>query len=108
VIRDLQLEVLLRRHMCPTVEDSVLMNHPLHHMRCEGDLLYVRIQVCMLLNDDTAGVVLQVEQVPHVLGHLRPTRAELKTCDVAHGLEALSPLRIFLIADQKEHDRRYR
>jgi hypothetical protein len=43
----------------------------------EGSLLGVRIQTCTLLGDDSAGVVLEVEQVPRVLGQVRALEAEL-------------------------------
>jgi hypothetical protein len=59
----------------------------------------------MLLDDDHACVVLQVEQVPHVLGHLRPTGAEVWTGEVAHDLEELLPLGLLLITDQEERNR---
>jgi hypothetical protein len=60
----------------------------------------------MLLDDDPAGVVLQVEQVPHVLGHLCPTDTEVWDGEVTHGLMVLLPLRLLLIVDQKENYQR--
>jgi hypothetical protein len=53
----------------------------------------------MLLDDDPAGVVLQVEQVPRVLGHLCPTDTEVWAGEVTHGLMVLLPLRLLLIVD---------
>jgi hypothetical protein len=67
------------------------MLKPLHHVRCEGILLSVCIQTCMLLNDDSSHVALQVEQVPHVLGQVRALEAELQTGHVTHGVVALLP-----------------
>jgi hypothetical protein len=52
-----------------------------------------------------AGVVLQVEQVPHVLGHLCRTGTEVRTGEVPHDLQALSPLGLLLMVDQEERDR---
>jgi hypothetical protein len=46
----------------------------------------------MLLDDGPAGVVLQVEQVPHVLGHLCPINAETWALKVTHGLEVQLPV----------------
>jgi hypothetical protein len=41
-----QLQVHLRRLMCPTTEDGILTLKPLHRVRHEGSLLGVRIQTC--------------------------------------------------------------
>jgi hypothetical protein len=58
-----------------------------------------------LLDDGPAGVVLEVEQVPGVLGHLCPTGAETWALKVAHDLEALLPLGILRVVDRNKHDR---
>jgi hypothetical protein len=78
---------------------------PLHHVRREGSLLGVRVQMHTLLSDDSAGVVLQVEEVPRVLGHLSRTGAVVWAGEVTHGLKALLPLGLILITDREERDR---
>jgi hypothetical protein len=45
-------------------------------------LLLVCVQMRTLLDDGTVSVVLQVEQVLHVLGHLSPSDAELPAFDM--------------------------
>jgi hypothetical protein len=67
-----------------------------------GDLLLVRVQTRTLQDDDVAGVVLQVEQVLCVLGHLHPSGVELWAREVTSGLKALAPLGLLLIADQEK------
>jgi hypothetical protein len=74
-------------------------------MRRVGGMLHVCIQTHTLLDNDAARVVLQVEQVLCVLGHLRPSSIELWACEVASGLKTLAPLRLLLDVDRKEHDR---
>jgi hypothetical protein len=59
-----------------------------------------------LLDDDPAVVVLQVEQVPHALGHLSRTSAEVQAGAVTHGLEVLLPLGLILIPDREECNQR--
>jgi hypothetical protein len=59
----------------------------------------------MLLDDGPTDVVLQVEQLTHVLGHLCPTGTEVQAHNVAHGLEVLLPLELLLIVDREESDR---
>jgi hypothetical protein len=71
-----------------------------------GDLLLVRVQTRTLQDNDVAGVVLQVEQVLCVLGHLHPSGVELWAREVASGLKALAPLGLLLIMDQEKRDRR--
>jgi hypothetical protein len=58
----------------------------------------------MLLDDDSAGVVLQVEQVPRILGHLSSTRAVVLASGITHGLKVLLPLRLILILNWEECD----
>jgi hypothetical protein len=60
----------------------------------------------MLLDDDSAGVVLQVEQVPRILGHLSSAGAVVLASGVTHGLKVLLPLRLILILNWEECDRR--
>jgi hypothetical protein len=56
----------------------------------------------MLLDDDPTSDVLKVEQVPHVHGQLHPTGTEMPAGEVAHDLQALSPLRLILIPNREE------
>jgi hypothetical protein len=72
------------------MEDDVLALKPLHRVRCEGSLFGVCIQTRTLLGDDSTGVVLQVEQVPHVLGQVRALEVEMQAGDVTHGEVALT------------------
>jgi hypothetical protein len=65
-------------------------------------LLGVRPQTHTLLGDNSVSVVLQVEQVPHVLGQVGEVEAELQASDVAHGLVALLPLGLLLITNREE------
>jgi hypothetical protein len=69
-------------------------------------LLGVRVQMHKLLDDDPAGVVLQVEQVPRVVDHMCPTSTEVWAVEVTHNLLALSPLGVLLIKDREERYRR--
>jgi hypothetical protein len=58
-----------------------------------------------LLDDGPGGVVLQVEQVLHVLGHLSHTSVEVGggvALGVGHGHEALLPLGVLLIMIREE------
>jgi hypothetical protein len=84
------------------MEDGILTLKPLHHVRCEGSLLSVHIQTCMLLGDDSAGVVLKVEHVPCVLGQVRALEAELQAGDVTHGLVVLQPHGLLLIMNRED------
>jgi hypothetical protein len=101
-VRDLQLKVLLHRLMCPMMKESVLTLKALHRVWCEGSLLSIRVKMCTLLNDDSIGVVLQVKQVPHVLGQVWALEIELWAGAITHGLAALLPLRLHLIMNQAE------
>jgi hypothetical protein len=84
----------------------VLATHPLQLSRCVGGQLLVRIQMCTLLDDNVVGVVPYVEQVLCVPSHLRPPSAELRATEVASGLKALAPLRLLLITDTEQRNRR--
>jgi hypothetical protein len=59
----------------------------------------------MLLDDGPGDVVLQVEQVLRVLGHLSHTGMEVGALGVGHGHKALLPHRFLLIMNQEERDR---
>jgi hypothetical protein len=82
------------------------VTHPLQLSRSVVGQLLVHVQMRMLLDDHEAGVVLYVEQVLHVLGHLCPSNAELRTGEVARGLKALAPLGLLLIMDREQCDLR--
>jgi hypothetical protein len=56
----------------------------------------------MLLGDDYAGVVLQVEQVSHVLGQVRALEAELRAGNITHGLVVLLWQVLLLITNREE------
>jgi hypothetical protein len=58
-----------------------------------------------LLGDDSVGVVLQVGQVPRVLGHLSSTGTVVQAGEVTHGLKALQPLGLILIPNREECNR---
>jgi hypothetical protein len=51
-------------------------------------MLLICGQTHMLLDDSLVGVVLQVEQVPCVLGHHYPSDTDVWAPNVGHGLEA--------------------
>jgi hypothetical protein len=104
-VYDLQLKVLLRKLMCPMTEEGVLTLQPLHHMRGESGLLGVHVQTCTLLDGISLYVVLQVEQVPRVLGHMHGVDVVLQTGDVTHCLMALLPLGLILIPNQEKRKR---
>jgi hypothetical protein len=98
----LQLQVHLRWLMYPTTEDGALTLKSLHHVWREGNLPGVCVQKCMLLGDNQARVVLQVEQVPHVLGQAWALNGELWVGDVTHYVVALLPQGLLLIPNRKE------
>jgi hypothetical protein len=102
VVCGLQLQVHLHRLTCPMMEDGVLTLKPLHSMRREGSQLGVCVQTLMLLDYDSASVVVQVKQVPHVLSQVGEVEVKLQAGDVTHGLVALLPLRLLLITNQEE------
>jgi hypothetical protein len=101
-VRDLQLKVLLCRLTCPTTEEGGLTLQPLHCVGPKGGLFGVRVQMCTLLDDIFARVVLQVESVPSVLGQVGEVEAELQAGDVTHGLVVLLPLGLILILNWEE------
>jgi hypothetical protein len=84
------------------MEDGILMLKPLHRVRHEGSLLKVRVQTCTLLGDDYGGVVLQVEQVSHVLGQVQALEAELRAGNITHGLVVLLWQGLLLIMNREE------
>jgi hypothetical protein len=69
------------------------------------DVLPICGQPQTLLDDGTGGVVLHVEQVLHVPGHLIHTGAQVGALKVRHGLMVLLPHGVLLIVDLEEHDR---
>jgi hypothetical protein len=71
-----------------------------------GGVLGVHVQTCTLLDNGPIGVVLQVEQVSQVLGHLYRTGAKVWAGEVTHGLVALLPLGLMLVQNWKERDQR--
>jgi hypothetical protein len=62
-------------------------------------------QTHTLLHASPGGVVLQVEQVLHVLGHCSHPDAEVGALEVRHGLKALLPYRVLLILNREKRDR---
>jgi hypothetical protein len=58
----------------------------------------------MLLHDGSGGVVLQVEQVLHVLGHQSHAAIEVRALEFRHGRQVLLPHGIFLIPNQEKRD----
>jgi hypothetical protein len=84
------------------MENGVLMLKPLHRVQREGSLLGVYVQTCMLLGDNSARVVLQVEQVRRILGHVRALEAELQAGHVTHMVVVLLPHGLLLIPNQEE------
>jgi hypothetical protein len=98
VVCDLQLTVLVRTWKCTTTENGILMPQPV-------DVLPICGQPQTLLDDSPSGVVLQVEQVCCVLGHLSHANMEVGTLEVGHGLKALLPYRVLLIMNREERDR---
>jgi hypothetical protein len=74
-------------------------------MRHSGVLVLVHNLMHTVLDDGPTGVVLQVEQVPHVLGHHSHTGVEMRTLNIRHSLKALLPHKVLLITDREERDR---
>jgi hypothetical protein len=64
-------------------------------------------QMHTLLHDSSGCVVLQVQQVLHVLGHCSHAGIEVGALEVRHGLKVLLPHGIFLILNKERHDRHY-
>jgi hypothetical protein len=58
----------------------------------------------MLLHDSTSGVMLQVEQVLHILGHRSHAGTEVRALEVRYGLKTLLPHRTFLILNREKRD----
>jgi hypothetical protein len=67
-------------------------------------MLLIHGQMHTLLDDGPAGVVLQVEQVPHVLGHHSHTGVDVRALEVGHGLRVLLPHGVLLILDLEEQN----
>jgi hypothetical protein len=87
------------------MEMGILMLR-LHRLMTNGAVVLI---VCgqrhTLLHDGFDGVVLQVEQVLHVLGHRSHVNIEVQDLEVRHGLKALLPHGIFLNPNQERCDR---
>jgi hypothetical protein len=81
------------------------MPHPLDLSSGSGGTLLVRRQMCMLLPGYPRGVVLEVEQVLHVLGQRSHPGVEVRALEVRHDLKTLLPYGILLILNWEKHDR---
>jgi hypothetical protein len=62
-------------------------------------------QMLTLLHDGPGGVVLQADQVLHVLGHHSYAGVEVGSLEVTHGLRAPLLHRILLILSPEKRDR---
>jgi hypothetical protein len=80
------------------VEDVILMPRPL-------GVLLVCGQPQTLLDDGPGCVVLQVEQVLCILGHLSHTVMEVGALGAGHSHKALVPHGVFLIMNREESGR---
>jgi hypothetical protein len=76
MVHDLQHTVLVRRRKYTTVEKDIL-------------LLIVCGQMYTLLHDSSSSVMLQVEQVLHILGLRSHAGVEVRSLKVRHVLNAL-------------------
>jgi hypothetical protein len=73
------------------------MPQPLNLACGGGGTLLVRRQTRTVLPGCPGGVVLEVEQVLHVLGQLSHPGMEVRALEVGHGLKVLLPYRVLLI-----------
>jgi hypothetical protein len=97
--------VHLRRWPCITAEDDILMPQPLN-LSCDGGgTLPVRRQTRTLVPGCPHGVVLEVEQVLHVLGQRSHPSMEVRALEVRHGLKTLLPYGVLLIPNWEKRDR---
>jgi hypothetical protein len=69
-----------------------------------GTLLAHR-QTRTLLYDCLGGIVLVVEQVPHIPGQRSHLGMEVRDLEVGHSLKALLPHGVLLIPNREKHDR---
>jgi hypothetical protein len=81
------------------------MPQPLNLSCSGGGTLPVRRQTRTLLPGYPCGVVLEVEQVLHVLGQRNHPGVEVRALEVGHGLKTLLPCRVLLILNQEKCDR---
>jgi hypothetical protein len=93
----LYLTVHLCRWPCTTAEDGILMPQPPNLSCGGGGTLPVHCQTHTLLPDCPHGVVLEVEQVLHVLGQRSHPSMEVRVLEVGHGLKMLLPYGVLLI-----------
>jgi hypothetical protein len=70
-------------------------------------VLIVGSQMLTLLHDSPGSVMLQVEQVLHILDHCSHASAEVRALEVGHDLKVLLPHGIFLIPNQEKLDRHH-
>jgi hypothetical protein len=78
----IQLVVLVQRWECIATENSILMLQLLELMLNGGVVLIVCGQMHTLLHDRYSYVMLQVEQVMHVLGHHSHADVEVSALEV--------------------------
>jgi hypothetical protein len=81
------------------------MPQPLNLTCSGGGTLLVRHQARTLLPGCPGGVVLDVEQVLHVLGQRSPPGVEVRAPEVGHDLMALLPYGVLLIPNLEKCDR---
>jgi hypothetical protein len=67
-------------------------------------VLIVCDQMHTLVHDGSSGVMLQVEQVLHVLGHHSHADVDVRTLEVGHDRKVLLPHGIFLIPNWEKCD----
>jgi hypothetical protein len=79
------------------MEDGILIPQPLILSCGGGGTLLVRHQMRTLLPGCPGGVVLEVEQVLHVLGQRSHLGVEVRAHEVGHGLKTLLPYGVLLI-----------
>jgi hypothetical protein len=89
------------------MEKSILLLHLLELVRNSVVVLIICGQTHTLLHDNPGNVMLQVEQVLHILGHHSHAGAKLMALEVRHGLKALLPHGIFMIPNREKHDQHY-
>jgi hypothetical protein len=81
------------------------MPQPLNLAGGGSGTLLVRRQTCTLLHACPDGVMLKVEQVPHVPGQRSHPSMEVRVFEVGHGLKTLLSYGVLLILNQKKRDR---
>jgi hypothetical protein len=81
------------------------MPQPLNLSCGGGGTLLIRRQTRTLLPGCPHGVVLEVEQVLHVLGQRSHPGMEVRALEVGHSLKTLLSYGVLLIPNQEKHDR---